>query len=89
MYSACPRKYGYSILTAPSNKSPDNNKNAIKDLIKQAYANKSQHGYIPQWDTIKTRVNKIAYENIDISNKEAYSLAYKRSLSLLAIMHQW
>lgn len=86
-YSKCPRQYGYSI-GAPKPKDMST-RSIIKDLIKQAYANRSQHGYDPQWETIKSRVDKLVYENVDISNKEAYKLAYKRAMNLLSIMHQW
>jgi hypothetical protein len=88
-YSSCPRQYGYSI-GAPKQPAEDNFiKSSIKTLVKQCYANRSQHGYDPQWDTIKSRVNKLCFVDTDINDKEAFQFAYKRSYNILRVMHHW
>jgi hypothetical protein len=90
IYSSCPRQYGYSI-GAPKPQAPEDHfiKSSIRTLIKQSYANRSEHGYDPQWDTIKSRVNKLCFKDININDKEAFQFAYKRSYNILRVMHHW
>lgn len=87
-YSVCPRQFGFELQT-PIISKHDPFKENIKLLIKQCYINRTQHGYNPQWETIKQRVNKICFVDTDINDKEAFKLASKRAIQLLAVMHIW
>lgn len=87
-YSICPRQFGFELQVPPITKQ-DTFKENIKILIKQCYINRTQHGYNPQWETIKQRINKICFSEIDINNKEAFKLASKRAINLLGVMHVW
>jgi CRISPR/Cas system-associated exonuclease Cas4 (RecB family) len=85
LYSSCPRKFGF-VQSVPPTKQEDN---IFKTIIKQCYINRSQHGYDPQWETIKTRVNRHYFADVDIKDKEAFSTAYKQSLATITVLHYW
>lgn len=89
LYSNCPRKFGYTLAAETIQPQPDFFRESIKALVKQCYINRSQHGYNPQWDTVKARVNKLCFADVDMSNKEAFQFAHKRSVELLTVLHYW
>lgn len=88
-YSICPRQFGFNIAETIDLPTKNAFRDNVKELIKQSYINRTQHGYSPQWETIKQRVNKLYFSSIDINDKEAFKLASKQSISLLNVMHYW
>ncbi len=87
-YSKCPRQYFYD-KNAPSIRYKDQYRSVIQTVIKQSYINRSQHNYDPQWETIKTRINKSYFENVDVSKKEVFEPIYRKSVATMQTMHYW
>lgn len=85
-YSICPRQFGFRENVQTSFRK---NKIIEHELIKQCYVNRSQHGYDPQWDTIKSRVNKYYFDPVDIKDKIAFQNAYQSSIKTIGKMHNW
>lgn len=88
IYSKCPRQYFYG-KSVPFTRTEDRYRSIIKTVIRQSYINRSQHNYDPQWETIKTRINKLYFENVDVSRKEIFDPIYRQSVATMATMHYW
>lgn len=88
-YSQCPRQFSFKYNSEYNFSKLDPNRESIKDLIKQCYINRTKHGYDPEWNTLKSRINKICFGHININNKIEFDLAYKKSISLLKLFHRW
>src|SRR5262245_14854195 len=91
MYSKCPRQLGYHIAAKipVHNTISSKDRIIIKELIKQAYINRTKNNYNPQWETIKARVNKAYFEKVDVSNKEQFKKVYESSIKCLSILNDW
>ncbi len=87
-YSKCPKKYSFDLYNIKQ-KSINKNDEIIKNLIKEIYINRAQDGYTTQWETVKSRIDKICFKDINIKDKTAFNDAYNRSKNLLSIMHTW
>ena len=89
-YSICPRQLGYKLINGDNgNSSLSPIRKIVKEIIKQAYINRAQHSYTPQWETIKARVNKACFEDIDINNKAQFKIIYEQSITILNILSGW
>ncbi len=86
LFASCPKQYSFLVNSGLDTKPKVN---IIKELIKQCYINRTQHGYNPQWETIKTRINKHCFGPVDIKDKEAFQKAYRESVNLIGILHYW
>lgn len=88
-YSKCPRQFSFVESAGDIFSKPNPETQIAKTLIKQSYTNRSQHGYDPQWETIKTRINKHYFSSIDVSNKDIFQYTYKKSVAMMGVMHYW
>lgn len=87
-YSQCPRQYAFR-KNAGLGMQSSKYRYIIREIIKQCYINRTQHNYDPQWETIKTRINKFYFENIDVSRKEIFEPVYRESIATMGTLHYW
>lgn len=88
IYSKCPRQYSYLRQVEIPTKT-SSYRTIIKQIIKQCYINRTQHNYDPQWETIKTRINKFYFEHTDVTKKEIFEPVYRESIATMATLHYW
>ncbi len=81
---------GYQLISkATANQTLSKDIQVIQDVIKQSYINRTKHGYDPQWETIKARVNKAYFESVDINDKDLFRATYTSSVHTLDLLNRW
>lgn len=92
IYTQCPKKYEYWVTKrhALDELPLSSNLLFLKKISKYAYTSRNKSGMRPAWQAVTNFIDKLIFQDVNMSNEEEVDIAYKRSLSLIEkIRKEW
>lgn len=86
VFSQCPAKHAFSV----AGETPRNDELEIcREVVKKAYLKATETGYRSEWRRIVGWVDKLAFKNVDMLEKDSYKAGKQLSEHCLVFLRTW